>query len=486
MIRGCSLLLCVLACLSFISPTAFAEYDPTPDLQRAAAPLLEFASWCAKYKAKTPGLAALEDAKKITDVAAKSNDIATALEKADDVNAQDPAVLEKRRIANETAARVFDVLSLRKHEPAEDEKYADYQLQAMGISPSPARMAKLPALMESALKDENFDRLDRQYLLAWLGTDTVTKTSLKVDAKLIESGKMPALAEKIVTQALQKKRLLVAAAVLKSLAVSDPKGLKDDAYSASIDLLTKKIHRVQALGHPMVAYISFPKTWNPAAKTNILVCYAGAGKEHEGICGNYRSAVGELPYIVLSPVTLSNTNTVDENSHKSWYPAEAIKPLIGKTLTGNFKTRIDFDVPGTTALLKGLFEAVNMEKHIYITGVSGGGSPCYAMLINHPDIIAAGAPACANFYSLAAGPAKGAGVPVQQLFGEKDQYNKTINGGTGILQQGENAAAVLKKMGFTLPAKKIIPNAGHDPLVKSALAFFEEIRAQREKKPAPQ
>jgi hypothetical protein len=99
--------------------------------------------------------------------------------------------------------------------------------------------------------------------------------------------------------------------------------------------------------------------------------------------------------------------------------------------------------------------------------------PCYATMISSPDLVAAAAPACANFYLSLVPRGSAGGAKVQQFYGEKDSYNAAIGNGPGLIAQGRDAANLLTRMGYDLADPVMVRDTGHSPMVKQVVTFFK-------------
>ena len=460
-----------------LSARAAGAVDPNAnlklDLRRSVVPLIDLAIWCGQNKAKSEGAAALDQAKAIIPDAPMMDDAAKILAHATDESSGTPPVTEHKRKAYAAAAKVLEELATHKHAPGEDAQYDGYLLKAIELTPN-ERLERLAPLIDKAIKSDRLDDARKLYVMGAghiEGKDAL-KTWEQSEKALAEKGALAATAKDIIAKTLDgtdPNRHATAGIYLSHIAGVDPKGMAAGEYRELIARFTQGVFLMHTPLHQMVAYVSVPKNWNPAQKTPILVCFAGAGREHESICGSYRHEVGDDPFIVISCVTFSNTNEIGENDYQGQYPKEVVKPFVGRF---NVRLRLTFDLPGALAMIKTVHEAFNGEDKIYITGTSGGGSPCYGTMLDSPGLIAAAAPACANFFGGAA-TGRANAVPVQQFNGEKDQYNGPPQ---NLLAQDERAAEVLRKAGFVVAEREMVPGQGHSALVPQVVKYFKKIR----------
>jgi hypothetical protein len=109
----------------------------------------------------------------------------------------------------------------------------------------------------------------------------------------------------------------------------------------------------------------------------------------------YQQARGELPFIIVSPCTFSNTNEITGpmlDKYRRFYPDELIRR------TGDLGDNLDWDEAGLLAIVQDLRTHYDAEARIYITGFSGGGLITYRLIFQRPMLLAGAAPVCANFF----------------------------------------------------------------------------------------
>lgn len=191
-------------------------------------------------------------------------------------------------------------------------------------------------------------------------------------------------------------------------------------------------------------------------------------------------ARGAGPYIVLAPASFSNTNALNDTLYQRWYPMSVINPMRPR----NPAVRSKYDVEGTLALLKMLREQFGGEARIYVTGVSGGGIPCYGMVHGEPTMIAAAAPTCANYNGPKPPVRSGSGGPILQLLGADDGYNDVVGDGPGLIHQNDWAMREFQRRGFSV-TREMVPGAGHGPMPRRVVEFFEKVRTEEGARPGP-
>jgi predicted esterase len=190
--------------------------------------------------------------------------------------------------------------------------------------------------------------------------------------------------------------------VLALLAASlgtDPLGAADKSGEKAGD--TQVIDRVvlkTASTHPMKYFLALPRGYRrqPGRRWPVLVCVDCAGSNFKQLAEVYREARGELPVIIVSPCTFSNTNEITGymlDKYREFYPDELIRQF------GELDGDLDWDEAGLLAIFKDLRTDFDAEAQIYITGFSGGGLITYRLIFKRPDLLAGAAPECANFFN---------------------------------------------------------------------------------------
>ena len=464
----CVVVLLTTAAWSVAVPVPAAPADA--DLQAGAKPLIDFAAWCAANKARGVGEQTLAAAKTITPAPAGLDDVATKLQAAAGDADESPAVAEKKAAAFKSAA---DALQAVADKPETDDLISDALLmKAVRLSPA-GRTVPLETAIDHAIADKRANSVLDLYAVAAVFDPTY---AAKLEKELRDQNALPAAAKKAVAESMADNETFGALAYLTRLAGVDPRGFEAGSYQPCTDVLAARTFLIRIPTHAMVAYVSIPWKWSPAKPSPALFCFAGAGKEYKQICDNFHNAVGDGPYVVVSPVTLSNTNSVNEAGFAAWYPASVVKPYDGGMNPNSIRQRMEFDLPGVLALAKAMHESANTEERICITGFSGGGLPCYGTMITSPNLIAAAAPACANYYLNLPPHGRANNVQVQQFFGEKDNFNAAINTAPGLIAQGHEAASALSAMGYDIADPVLVPNVGHAPMVQQVIDFMKIAR----------
>ncbi|MCK6479822.1 MAG: hypothetical protein L6R43_06660 [Planctomycetes bacterium] len=426
--RAVLLLLALLPSALLPPGPARAAGAPSPAEEKArreaAALVLEFASWCSANGAKAAGTAALEEARDLDRLHGDIPGLERALAALPGEGPGGAAAAKRREEAGKGIARVYDRLAAMKHEAADDARFREYGARALRWEPSEARVKRALAAVEEA------------------GT-----------ARPEEAG-----------------------ILLRAVKAADPEGAAKGRFDAlEARLAQKDVLLLGSPTHPLMAFVSLPREWRKGREHPVLVAVDGAGCGFLGCARGFAAARGSRPLIVVSPMTLSNTNDLDPAKYPAYDPA-LLREWAGR--------RIEFDGKGMDALLAEVRRKFGGEERVFVTGFSGGGNWCYYKVLTDPAGVRGAAPACANFagYGVQESPGagEGGGPPVHILTGEKDEHRDFTFGrrdSPGIEPQTDAAVAALEGKGFTNLRRTMVKGAGHSPLREQVLAFVDEVLA---------
>jgi predicted esterase len=267
----------------------------------------------------------------------------------------------------------------------------------------------------------------------------------------------------------------------RALALGPPKKFVPKFRSAVDRAATDKLVLMTASVHPLRYYFSLPKSFRrqKGRKWPVLVCVDGAGSNFEGIARNYKNKRGDLPFLIVSPCSFSNTNQIQGNmlkKYKKYYSDEVIEE-------GN-RGRIRWDEEGVLTVLKDLRENFDAQERIYVTGFSGGGNITYMMIFRHPDMLNGAAPACANFSGKGAWKKwkeewkfsdEDVNFPLHIITGANDKHRDFTHGNKnspGIEPQTNWAEECLKELGYPNTKRTMVPGMGHSAAQKHVIDTF--------------
>jgi hypothetical protein len=397
---------------------AAAEAKLKPDVVRL---LVDYAAWCAQHGAKTEGGNAVAEATALDPQAARRAETKSALDalSADAADAAETVAAERKTVGPKIAA-AYDRLAAIDHDAKDAVRFEDYVSRALDWDASSARIAKARKLVADALGANRGEEAGR--LLVRLE---------RADEDGVAAGKY----EKIEVEIASKDALLVGSA-----------------------------------GHPLVGYVSLPRDWTKGKRWPVLVAVDGAGCGFLGSCKSFAATRGSRPFIVVAPMTLSNTNELPCEKYPS-YPKTLLDAWNGK--------RLGFDGPGVDALLGVVAKRFGGEDEVFLTGFSGGGIYAYWKLFQDPAHVRGAAPACANFGGAGLEGAPGVtngGPPVLLLTGEKDPYRDEVFGQKpGIEGQTDLAEENLKRLGYRHVSRTRVPGAGHNALPEHVWKFVDQV-----------
>ncbi len=384
----------------------------------AAKAVLTYVDWCAQNGAPDAGKTALAAAKSL---GAPEDALTAADEALDDAEqtADDAAIKKARGIHAPKIAKILDKLAGTKHAAEDDERFVAYRLDAIRWDASKSRMKKAVGWVKGQDDDDH-----------------------------------------------------------GSLLMARARGVAGEAGSVfdslELDRAKKGLLLLGSPDHDLVGFVSLPKSWKKGKTYPVLVGVDGAGSNHKGYGVKSASARGSRDVIVLSPVTLSNTNALAKKTYPH-YPQSVLDEWD--------KKRLDFDGPGVDALLRVISARFGGEDKVFLTGFSGGGQYTYYKLLKDPEHVAGAAPACANFAGNGKQGAPGAGddggPPVLLLTGENDKHREFTHGdknSPGIEPQTDHAEKTLKGLGYTNFERRMV-KAGHSPLHNLVYEFIDEVLA---------
>jgi poly(3-hydroxybutyrate) depolymerase len=246
---------------------------------------------------------------------------------------------------------------------------------------------------------------------------------------------------------------------------SDParaKALKEVELKAAETAPLKK----KATTHPMEYYVLLPKGWSPQKKWPILVGIDGAGCNWLGMLHSVADARKDAPFIIISPITTTNTNDLAAVRGSYTYPQSVFDEI-------ERNGRKIWDEEGLIAVVDDVRRDFSGEEKLFITGFSGGGNLTWQMVFAHPEMLAAAAPGSGNFSGLAGGvsehPARET-LPIKAFQGENDPYRPTMLDG-----QWERAQALLEENGYKSWERILVPGAGHSACLDKVMEFFKSI-----------
>jgi dienelactone hydrolase len=222
--------------------------------------------------------------------------------------------------------------------------------------------------------------------------------------------------------------------------------------------------------HPIRYYLSLPAHWSQDRSWPILVIVDGVNQGH--FLWNFlrfRQARHALPFILISPLVISNSGHPD--SHDYSYSPDVWARV-------DRQGAVPFDAAGVLAIVDEVQQIYHGEHQFYLTGWSAGGHLAWYLIFTHPERLAGVVLAGANYAgrgvtAISTAPER-ASLPIRGIQGDHDSHLAALNG------QWEQATALAAHQGYGNIARTIIPNASHDSFPDYV---FTELNSMRTSNP---
>jgi putative esterase len=218
--------------------------------------------------------------------------------------------------------------------------------------------------------------------------------------------------------------------------------------------------------HAMQYYVSLPDDWTPHKTWPVLITIEGSGKDFLDMARLYNRARQEIPFIVVSPIVLTNGGTNLRHSPQYNYASEVWDEV---DRTGRCK----FDLYGLTGVINDVRRRYNGETPVFITGFSAGAHAMWAMVFKHPELFVAAAPASGNYagrcmddgrFSMSHNRAQ---LPIKGFLGGDEI-------GRGLDLQFARAREEGRSHGYASISLEVV-DGDHDPHAAAVLKWFTTI-----------
>jgi dienelactone hydrolase len=222
--------------------------------------------------------------------------------------------------------------------------------------------------------------------------------------------------------------------------------------------------------HPLRYYPSLPANWSPDRTWPILVVVDGVNQGH--FLWNFlrfRQARHDLPFILISPLVVSNSGHPDPHDYP--YNSELWASI-------DQQGAVPFDAAGVLAIVNEIQQTYHGARQFYLTGWSAGGHLAWYLIFTHPERLAGVVLADANYAGrgvtvISTAPERGY-LPIRGIQGDHDSHLAALN------EQWEQATALAAQHGYRNITRTIIPNASHDPFPNQV---FTELNSMRTSNP---
>ena len=222
--------------------------------------------------------------------------------------------------------------------------------------------------------------------------------------------------------------------------------------------------RRTALHHPMQYYLALPWGWTPAQSWPILVVVDGANHGHFLFnCLRFMAARQALPFIIVSPVVLTNTGRPQPNE----YPyGQAVWNDVART------SAEQFDEQGVLAIVDDVEQIYHGQHSFFITGWSAGGHLTWRMIFTHPDRLAGAVLAGANYagrgITAVSDVPERERLPIKALQGDHDPLLAALN------EQWSRAKQLADQHGYQNISRDVIAG-GHSPFPDRVFAYLATL-----------
>jgi poly(3-hydroxybutyrate) depolymerase len=191
-------------------------------------------------------------------------------------------------------------------------------------------------------------------------------------------------------------------------------------------------------------YLSLPDGWNAEAAWPILVTIDGSGHKFLQNAEAFAKARGAHPFVIVTPCVSSNGND----------PAE-LKAVL--------------------EIVEEVRKAAHGRPKFFLTGFSAGGHLTWQLVFHHPELLAAAAPAAANFRfrgieldEISKAPER-VQLPIHAFQGDKDDVKKFLD------PQWEDALKLANEHGYTNLTRTEVPGATHQPFAPQVVVHFASL-----------
>jgi hypothetical protein len=233
--------------------------------------------------------------------------------------------------------------------------------------------------------------------------------------------------------------------------------------------------------HPMAYHLVLPKTWKPGGSWPVVVAVEAAGMDFPANARAFAAALGDRPWIIVVPHTLTSGPTrYREAEHWVYSPGDwAVAAKAG---------RWGFDEAGLPAVLADVHARFGGEPRAWLTGWEAGGHTVWGMLLRHPEWWKGVAPVSTNYqgrYLDAENSEKRCDAPARlsehgsrKTLPVKVFFCDTLPGPEEAgrqfwFSQTRAAIRVAEAHGFAPIPLEVLKGRPHGPQAEAVLAWFE-------------
>ncbi len=223
--------------------------------------------------------------------------------------------------------------------------------------------------------------------------------------------------------------------------------------------------------HAMQYYLSLPHGHAPDKKWPVVVVVEAAEKQFQENARRFVKARGDLPFIIVAPIIVTNGN--QGRRDPSIYPySPATWELIDRV--GNCA----FDLEGLSQVLADVRASYGGESRVFVTGFEAGAHLVWAMTFQRPERLRAAAPVAGNYIGrcMEASPfskdPSRKNLPIRAFSGKADAMFGPSGQYHGQWQAAHDLAVA---HGYENISETVVPDKGHVPLPDEVMAYFASL-----------
>jgi hypothetical protein len=223
--------------------------------------------------------------------------------------------------------------------------------------------------------------------------------------------------------------------------------------------------------HAMQYYISLPEHWSASKNWPVVFVIESANRDFEAAAEDYRRARGTMPFILVTPLVVSNGGPRYREAPGYHYSDAAWAEV---TRAGVCR----FDSEGLAAVAADVRRIYHGEDRYFITGLEAAGHTIWTQVFTHPEVLRAAAPVAPNYLGrcveelgFSTSPTR-AQLPVKIFGGSRDEYWAA---GKPFYAQTQQAKSVAETHGYRNVAENLVQGKGHEPLAAEVMAYFESL-----------
>ncbi len=218
----------------------------------------------------------------------------------------------------------------------------------------------------------------------------------------------------------------------------------------------------------MQYYVSLPDGWSASREWPVVFAIESANRDFETAAEKYRAARGKLPFILVTPLVVSNGGARYREA-PGYHYSEAAWAQVAQAGVCRF------DSDGLAVVAADVRKLYHGEDRYFLTGLEAAGHTIWTQVFTHPEALRAAAPVAPNFQGrcleelgFSNSPSR-AQLPVKVFGGSRDEY---WTAGKPFYQQTQDAKKVAEMHGYHNVSEQVVPDKGHEALAEEVLSYF--------------